>query len=277
MNSLELIKFYEKDSYVQSLSSWLSDCKTKQKALKGLVGGLKYLMPSVLFSNLNNNFCFVVENKEVAYSFYYNLKKILNKNHVSLFPSLGYKYYGGEKVENSNVVLRGEVLSLIKEKEKEKKIIITYPEAVFERVVEKKQLSSQTLSLVLGNDISYLELESKLMSFGFEQSDFIEEVGQYSIRGQVFDIYSFAYSLPFRITFDENKIAKISTFDIETQLSVERKNEITILANPSSINKNSKNVSLFEYIDEMEDGPWNDENQNKDQLEIKFGDKNENK
>ncbi len=250
MNSLELIKFYEKDSYVQSLSSWLSDCKTKQKALKGLVGGLKYLMPSVLFSNLNNNFCFVVENKEVAYSFYYNLKKILNKNHVSLFPSLGYKYYGGEKVENSNVVLRGEVLSLIKEKEKEKKIIITYPEAVFERVVEKKQLSSQTLSLVLGNDISYLELESKLMSFGFEQSDFIEEVGQYSIRGQVFDIYSFAYSLPFRITFDENKIAKISTFDIETQLSVERKNEITILANPSSINKNSKNVSLFEYIDE---------------------------
>ena len=250
MNSLELIKFYDKDSYIQSLCSWLSDSKIKQKALKGLVGGLKYLVPSVLFSRLNNNFCFVVENKEVAFSFYYNLKKILNKKNVFLFPSLGYKYYGSEKVENSNVVLRGEVLSLIQEREREKKIIITYPEAIFERVVGKTQLSSQTLNLALGDEISYLELESKLMSFGFEQSDFIEEVGQYSIRGQVFDLYSFAYSLPFRITFNENKITKISTFDIETQLSVERKNQITILTNPSSINKNSENVSLFEYLDE---------------------------
>ena len=121
MNSLELIKFYDKDSYIQSLCSWLSDSKIKQKALKGLVGGLKYLVPSVLFSRLNNNFCFVVENKEVAFSFYYNLKKILNKKNIFLFPSLGYKYYGSEKVENSNVVLRGEVLSLIKEREREKK------------------------------------------------------------------------------------------------------------------------------------------------------------
>tara|TARA_X000001036_G_scaffold61457_1_gene51616 strand:+ start:1911 stop:5258 length:3348 start_codon:yes stop_codon:yes gene_type:complete len=250
MNSLELIKFYDKDSYIQSLCSWLSDSKIKQKALKGLVGGLKYLVPSVLFSRLNNNFCFVVENKEVAFSFYYNLKKILHKKNVFLFPSLGYKYYGSEKVENSNVVLRGEVLSLIQEREREKKIIITYPEAIFERVVGKTQLSSQTLNLALGDEISYLELESKLISFGFEQSDFIEEVGQYSIRGQVFDLYSFAYSLPFRITFNENKITKISTFDIETQLSVERKNQITILTNPSSINKNSENVSLFEYLDE---------------------------
>ena len=153
------------------------------------------------------------------------------------------------KKEKSNVVLRGEVLSLIKEKKKEKKIIITYPDAVFEKVIGKSQLSNQSLNLILEQEISYLELESKLITLGFEQSDFIEEVGQYSIRGQVFDIYSFASPLPFRITFDENKIKKISTFDLESQLSIETKTQITVLANPSSLNKNSKNISFFEHLD----------------------------
>ena len=250
MNSLELIKLYQKDPYIKSLCYWLSSDNAKQKALKGLVGGLKYFIPSVVFSNLNKSFCFVVENKEVAFSFFYNLKTILNEGQVYLFPSLGHKYYEEEKIENSNVILRGEVLSLIKEKKKEKKIIITYPEAVFEKVIGKNQLSNQSLSLGLENEISYEELESKLITFGFEQADFIEGVGQYSIRGQVFDLYSFASPLPFRITFDENKIAKISTFDIESQLSIEIKNKITVLANPSSLNKNSKNVSLFEHLDE---------------------------
>ncbi len=249
MNSLELIKLYQKDAFIKSLSYWLNDDKQKQKALRGLVGGLKYLIPGVMFNNLNKNFCFVVENKEVAFSFFYNLKTILQKENIYLFPSLGYKYYDEEKTENSNVVLRGEVLSLIKEKKKEKKIIITYPDAVFEKVIGKSQLSNQSLNLILEHEISYLELESKLISLGFEQSDFIEEVGQYSIRGQVFDIYSFACPLPFRITFDENKIKKISTFDLESQLSIETKTQITVLANPSSLNKNSKNISFFEHLD----------------------------
>ena len=121
MNSLELIKLYQKDAFIKSLSYWLNDDKQKQKALKGLVGGLKYLIPGVMFNNLNKNFCFVVENKEVAFSFFYNLKTNLQKENIYLFPSLGYKYYDEEKTENSNVVLRGEVLSLIKEKKKEKK------------------------------------------------------------------------------------------------------------------------------------------------------------
>ena len=99
------------------------------------------------FSLSKYSCCFILENKTSAFSFYYNIKTLLPTQKISLFPGLGHKYYGDEKTDNSNVVSRAEGLSFIQEETDKNKIVVTFPEAVFEKIINKTNLKKRTLLL----------------------------------------------------------------------------------------------------------------------------------
>jgi len=249
MIASELINLYKKDSLVLLLKSLIENNDKKNIVVRGLSGGLGFVIPSVFFSLSKYSCCFVLENKDSAFSFYYNLKTLLPTQKISLFPGLGHKYYGDEKIDNSNVVSRAESVSFIQEKTNKNKIVVTFPEAVFEKIINKTDLKKRTLLLEENQEISHEELENILIDFDFEQKDFVEKAGQYSIRGLVFDVFSFSNKKPFRLFFEENTIKKISMFNMESQLSSLFKKKISVLANPSIIKENKNNLSLLDYLD----------------------------
>jgi transcription-repair coupling factor (superfamily II helicase) len=130
------------------------------------------------------------------------------------------------------------------------KIIVTYPEALAEKVIDRQALEKNTLEISVGNKLSIEFINEFLIEYEFERVDFVYEPGQFSIRGGIVDIFSFSHELPYRIEFFADYIESIRTFEIENQLSVEQVKSITVVPNVQSKFLTDHNISLLEYIDQ---------------------------
>ncbi|MFC2126608.1 transcription-repair coupling factor, partial [Bacteroidota bacterium] len=139
--------------------------------------------------------------------------------------------YHFEETENANILMRAEILNRINHKMTSGELIVTYPEALSEKVINKKSLLSNTFSVHTGEDIDISFITDLLFSYDFEKSDFVYEAGQFSIRGGIIDIFSFANELPYRVELFGNVVESIRTFDPDTQLSVDNLKEINIIPN----------------------------------------------
>jgi transcription-repair coupling factor (superfamily II helicase) len=143
-------------------------------------------------------------------------------------------------------LLRAEVLNKLNNKRNP--IIITYSEALSEKVVSRKELKKYTIGLKVGDEVVIDDLEKILQNLHFESVDFVIEAGQYSIRGGILDVYSYADEYPFRIEFFDTEIESIRTFDINSQLSIDKQSNITIIPNTEAKKGSNTQVSLLEYL-----------------------------
>ncbi|MDC0204157.1 transcription-repair coupling factor, partial [Flavobacteriales bacterium] len=172
--------------------------------------------------------------------------ELLLNNEVFFFPSSYRRAYQLKETDNANILLRSEVLNKLNNKRNP--IIITYSKALSEKVVSRRVLKKQTISLKLNDKYEITDLENKLLSLHFELVDFVIEPGKYSIRGGILDVFSFANEHPFRIEFFDTEIESIRTFDINTQLSICQENKITIVPNTEAKKSTKSQVSLLEYL-----------------------------
>lgn len=129
-------------------------------------------------------------------------------------------------------------------------IIVSYPEALFEKVVTRKELDKNTLKIAVGDQISIDFVNEVLFEYEFKRVDFITEPGEFSVRGGILDVFSFSNENPFRIEFFGNEIDSIRTFDVETQLSVEKQKKITIIPNVENKFFQENRESFLNYINE---------------------------
>ena len=235
----------------------------------GLVGSARSVVCATVFKEWQQgHFLCILNNLEEAGYFYHDCCRILDDEQVLFFPS-GFKRnirYGQK--DPASEILRTEVLSSLNSGDKPY-LIVTYPEALAEKVVSGNSLKNNTLNISKGEKIDSLFIEEVLESYGFERVDYVYEPGQYAVRGSIIDVFSFSNEYPFRIDFFGNEVESIRIFDVETQLSKEKLENISIISGQSGdrettifsyLNDNAQLVfqnenQLYEHID----GLWNEE------------------
>ena len=217
--------------------------------IKGLVGSGKSFRIASLFKKSNNDFFIILNNQEEANYYLNDFENILSKNEVLFFPSSFKKEATQEVYENSNILLRSEVLKNINNKNKSK-LIVSYSEAIFEKIVSQNTLNNKSVYFDKIKPFSLDSINELLFELGFNRVPFVSTPGEFSIRGGILDVYSFSYNHPYRLEFFDDKIERICSFNVENQLSINAFENITILPNTSNIDFSNKRYSIFDFFPE---------------------------
>lgn len=191
---------------------------------------------------------FVLPDREEAGYFQADLESLTGKE-ILLFPSSYRKPFEFTQPDSSNVLARAEVLNELSHSSEFGQLIVTYPEALAEKVIDRASLEKNTLEISVNNKLSLDFINEFLVEYDFDRVDFVYEPGQFSIRGGIVDIFSFSHELPYRVEFFGDLIESIRTFEIESQLSVEQVKSITIVPNVQSKFLTESNISLLEYVE----------------------------
>ncbi|MFR9166557.1 MAG: transcription-repair coupling factor [Dysgonomonas sp.] len=181
-----------------------------------------------LFEKINQCFLYILEDAESAGYFYHDLTQILGSEKTVFFPSAYKRAIKYGQIDAANEILRTEALSKLQTNDNHI-IIVSYPEALAEKVVSKETLKENTLRIAIGEKVDPQFISEVLDSYGFEYTDYVYEPGQYAIRGSIIDVYSFSSEYPYRIDFFGDEVETIRTFDVESQLSKEKLKYIQII------------------------------------------------
>ncbi len=221
----------------------------KKTRFNGLVGSSVSFLIESIFTQTESPFLLIFNDKEEAAYYLNDLENLINKQDVLFYPGSYRRPYQIEETDNANVLLRAEVLNRISSRKKAC-IIVSYAEAIFEKVVTKKVLEKNTLKVSIGDKISIDFVNEILFEYNFKRVDFVAEPGEFSVRGGIIDVFSFSNDNPYRIEFFGDEIDSIRTFDVETQLSVDRQKKITIIPNVENKFSQEMRESFLNYIPE---------------------------
>ena len=248
----QIKQFYLNSNNVNELANIL-DIKDHICCL-GLVGSAKsYVVTSCaeIISGINVVIC---SDKERAAYFYNDIENILgekdidySKKRVLFYPTSYKKPYEPEKPDNTYILSRTEVLQRISSSER-KTIIVTYPEALSEKVITRKVMNKNTFKISVGENISMDKLTDALVNLNFEHADFVVEPGQFAIRGGIVDVFSFSNDYPYRIEFFGDEIDSIRSFNPIDQLSIEKLRDIILIPNLQDHNVKQDRESIFQYL-----------------------------
>jgi len=214
--------------------------------LQGLVGSSRSILTCLLSEELPKTFFICLNDREEASYFYDDLNTLAPEIPVLFFPSSYKRSVHYETIEQENIILRTEVLNQIKEGKQ--LLVVTYPEALVEKVISGEGLASHTFQVSKGDKLSIEFVNEVLYEYGFERVDFVYEPGQYSIRGGIVDVYSFSYEDPFRLDFFGDEVDTIRSFGIDDQISKESLTRISIIPNIQEDLKNVERISFFDFI-----------------------------
>ncbi|WP_238252221.1 transcription-repair coupling factor [Capnocytophaga cynodegmi] len=242
-----LQKTSENTSYTELLSkiNESEHCLT----INHLSGASLSFVIANLFRNTKRNLFVMLSDKEEAAYFLNDLESLLGDEQVIFFPDSYRRPYQIEDTDNANVLLRAEVLNRLGSHQTPL-IVVSYPEALFEKVITRKQLEKNTLKIKKGDSLSLDFLNEMLFTYNFNRTDFVTEPGEFSVRGGIVDVFSFSNNEPYRIEFFGNEIESIRTFDVETQLSTQQLSKITIIPNIENKENEEVRQSILEYISE---------------------------
>ncbi len=201
MSKSDIISIYDKSPKIALLESTFAARQKSQ--MTGLVGSsLSFVMHS-LFKKADLPFLILFNNKEDAAYYLNDLEQLINTEDVLFYPSSYRRPYQIEETDNANVLLRAEVLNRINSRKKPA-IIVSYAEAIFEKVVTKKELDKNTLKLSIEDKFSIDFINETLFEYNFKRVDFVTEPGEFSVRGGIIDVFSFSNDNPYRIEFFGN-------------------------------------------------------------------------
>lgn len=187
---------------------------------------------------------FVLDDADSAGYFYHDLVQMLDDQQVLFFPSSYKRAIKYNQKDAGNGILRTEVLSRMAQQQR--LLVVTYPDALAEKVVSQKKLEANTVVLQMGGVYDVTDLEKKMLELGFLRKDYVYEPGQFAVRGSIVDVYSYSSENPYRVDFFGDEVDSIRTFDVQTQLSVDKVNEMTIVSQMG--NGDSDYVAMLEFL-----------------------------
>ncbi|MGC9342700.1 MAG: transcription-repair coupling factor [Bacteroidales bacterium] len=236
IDNAELISFLEQDKVGKNIH------------LKGLSGSSAVLYIHQHISKLKGSHLLILGDREEAAYFYNDLVTLDGPDRIMFFPSSYTRSIQYKKTDESNIITRTKVLKRLSER-RAASFVVTYPEALMERVLNRNQLEKNSFEIRSGEKLSREFLTELLVEYGFELVDFVYEPGQYAVRGSIMDIFSFSSTLPYRVDFFGDEIESIRSFDIETQLSVDRLKKMSLIPNIQwEKERGTRRVSIFEYL-----------------------------
>ena len=236
-SAAQLLASFEGDTRIRQVSELLKNSEKQRISLNGMLGSSASAAIAAVHKSVSGIHLVILSDKESAVYFCNDLENLLgdtdenfHRRHVLFFPTSYKKPYEPEKTDNSNVLMRTEVLKRISTRGKDT-IIVTYPEALTEKVVNRKYLEKSTLKLKRGETVDLDFIYDLLDEYGFIRSDYVVEPGQFALRGGIIDVFSFTNDNPYRIEFSGDEVASLRTFDPVTQRSIDKLDHITIVPN----------------------------------------------
>ncbi|MEO7394538.1 MAG: transcription-repair coupling factor [Chitinophagaceae bacterium] len=250
MSVLDLLKQYQNTPRLFQLADRLSFAQPQKIFLKNLQGSSSQFLVGAAFlhpSCERLNHLIVLNDAEEAAYFHNSLENLTDALDIFYFPSSFKNRKNYQLLNSSHVMLRTEALMKIAGGGN-KKILVTYPEALLEKVIRPDALSSNIIYIKAGDSLNVDSLLLKLSDYGFERTDFVYEPGQFAIRGGILDIYSFGNEKPYRIELFGNDVDSIRIIDPESQLSERRLLQVSIIPNIDKQFGDGENVSLFDFL-----------------------------
>ena len=246
MSKQNIVNQYQKSGNVSQIIKSLQQEKTHLQ-IKNLVGSSLSFVISETFKKADKPYLLIFSDKEEAAYYLNDLEQLLGDKNVLFYPGSYRRPYQIEETDNANVLLRSEVLNRINSRKKPA-VIVTYPTALFEKVVTKKELEKNTLKITVGEKLSLEFVNEILFEYKFKRVDFVTEPGDFSVRGGIIDVFSYSNDQPYRVEFFGNEIDSIRSFDVETQLSNEKLNKISIIPNIENKILQENRESFLKYI-----------------------------
>jgi transcription-repair coupling factor (superfamily II helicase) len=197
----DFLKLYQEDSLLQAIAEKISTTFTipyRTIQIKGIIGSLDAVLGAALYSVTPQNHLYILHDREEAAYFYNDLQNLMGDKEVLFFPTSYKRPYQFEETENANILRRAEVLNCVNQK-RGGELIVTYPEALTEKVINKRSLRENTFSAKVGDKLDINFISEFLVNYDFDKTDFVYEAGQFSIRGGIIDVFSYANDLPFRV------------------------------------------------------------------------------
>lgn len=231
MNFEAILNLYKQHPSIVAMSGYVSSEKNNGfSTVTGLSGSALSFALAAIFQHTGKPALLILDDKETAAFYLNDLESMLGEKHVLFFPSSYRRPYQIEETDNANVLLRAEVINHIHSKKKPA-VVVTYPEALFEKTITKKELDKNTLKISVGDALSIDFVNEVLFEYKFHRVDFVSEPGEFSVRGGILDVFSFSNNEPYRIEFFGNEVESIRTFDIANQLSLKTVKKIQIIPN----------------------------------------------
>ncbi|MGI6232002.1 MAG: transcription-repair coupling factor [Prevotella sp.] len=252
MDIEEIRKHYARLPQVGAFNQLQGNDSVKTVFLQGLVSSAVPLFFSAAAFKLHLPLVFILQDADEAGYFYHDLVQIMGDQQVLFFPS-GYRRavkYGQR--DSANEILRTEVLARITawknspEEQEQALFVVTSPEALAEMVVSQQHLDDHRISLRTGQNVDVTQLKQQLRELGFHEEDYVYEPGQFASRGSIIDVYSYSCELPYRIDFFGDEIDTIRTFNVEDQLSKDRRTEVEIV--PELVSVVQQKVPFLKYL-----------------------------
>ena len=244
MEIAELQHNYFSHPASKGLIALMDDASVKTIFLEGTHASCASLFASAIIKNHPGVNLFILNDQEEAGYFYHDMVQANGDEDILFLPSSYRRAIKYGQKDSANEILRTEVLSRL-----ERKVpvtVVSYPEALAEKVVSPKTLSDKTLCLKVGQQIETDKIAEELVGYGFEHVDYVYEPGQFATRGSIVDVYSFASEYPYRIDFFGDEIDSIRTFEVDSQLSKEKKDSISIV--PEMAQTDGCDICFLEFL-----------------------------
>lgn len=249
MNIQDISDLYAKSPQVAALAKLLEDKSAATVFLQGLVASAAPMMFAAVARRVSPMCLFVLNDAEEAGYFYHDLTQIMGNTDVLFFPSSYRRQIKYGQRDPASEILRTEVLSRLSAPlEGHPLYVVTCPEALSELVVSRKKLDERSLLLRTGDTHDVIQLEKTLRDFGFTEVDYVYEPGQFALRGSILDVFSYSSEYPFRIDFFGDEIDSIRTFEVQSQLSRDKRERIEIV--PELATLTDEKVSFMRFLPE---------------------------
>ena len=252
MQISELLSLFTSHPGVSALRHLLSRKTPRRLQLCGLQGSAAPMIFAALAQQKKKQaspWFFILNDEEEAGYFYHDLRQLCGDENVLFFPSSYRRAAKYARRDAANDILRTEVLNRLTTQETTERplMIVTFPAAITEKVAAKKTLTEQSFTIKEGDTFDLTELSEKLLELGFRRCDYVYEPGEFAVRGSILDVFSFSSEHPYRIDFFGDDVESLRTFEVQTQLSAERRSEVSIVPDTADSGANTT-VDFVEYV-----------------------------
>ncbi|MFT7452296.1 MAG: transcription-repair coupling factor (superfamily II helicase), partial [Patescibacteria group bacterium] len=247
-NLQQLLEKYRDDARTTQIVEALSGTSPARLQLNGMVGAQISFVLAGTYLARPAHYLLIANGKEEAAYIQNNIAELFAKKSIHFFPDSFKRPMYFEELNNSNVLQRTETINRLISSSSLGEIIITYPEALFEKVVAPEELEKNKIEVKIKEKLDADTLIDLLVKYGFQRVDFVYEPGQFSIRGGIFDIFSYGNEWPYRVELFDDEVESIRTFDPTTQLSKQKISSISIIPNINTRFKQNQKVSLFKVL-----------------------------
>ncbi|MEX0883052.1 MAG: transcription-repair coupling factor [Cyclobacteriaceae bacterium] len=246
MDKQAFLTLYKEDPFVNNLALEIKAQQNTHFQVKGLSGSMDMVLIHSIAELSGGFHVILAHDKEEAAYLSSDLQMLGDQPYH--FPATYKKPYHHEDIDNANILMRAEILNKLITLPTAGKILVTSPDAIYEKAINRKSLKENTFTVKTGEKVDLSFIEELLTTYGFEKSDFVYEAGQFAVRGGIIDIFSYANELPYRLELFGKEIESIRTFDPETQLSINSIQEISIIPNIQTKLEEEIRQSIMEYF-----------------------------